>query len=899
MKFEPNNDIYLVLNLTDRRGKKIRANMCNDLKVKVWTNDVNKFLAFGLRDIQQHKDYDAIAIPDFMMEALPSGVVMYEYKYNTYSKDFESSDHKFDRSHVVTTDIYWKNKNISEKPSNPINYQSLEYLKDLIDRERTERIKADKDLNHYVSEVYTNALEDEVERATYREDELEDKINSSNEKVSSLENKLNEEIERSNQVDIEMFKYIKEVESKSGGNKEEQDKKNEEIEKEIDTTKEDLTKLVEAEKERAEKAEKELDNKIEENNNKFNLKDIELNSLIEAEVSRSKTEEARIETKVETESDRAKEQEKHLQSDIDDEVKRAKAKEEELYNLIVANTSKDTDLKDRVEAVEKTAENVSEKLEKHLAEADTTNSKLDAEITRSTNKDNELETSLNQEISRATIKENEIVASIENLDSTHKAELSRLESLINQEANRATEAEKHVTDDLNAEISRAKAKETELENSIAEINSNATELTQSVNDIQTALNEEISTRILRDNEVIASVEAEVSRAKTEEERIENKIDSVASNLTSETERAKLVESDLAQSLQQLKQSVNSSSDELKESVESLKSDLNAEISRSTNEDTRLNNLINIINGEESVNGSIKHSFKHSTDYTDSEISKLENSLTLQFDNALSQYATKEEVDGRIKDIIGTAPSALDTLGEIADRLAEDSDALKAINSVLNDKANADSVYTKQEIDNKVVEINSSISIEANRAKLVEETLTNLVAVINGGEEVVGSIKHSLEDSKHYTDEQIGLLQGTINNNLKEYVKETELTELEEKVDNHISESATQITDLTNSISQEVIRAKQEEQKLNNAIDVINGDENTIGSIKHCLEDSKHYTDDEIAKLKLEQNQALAGFATKNEVQLVQTDLDNFKEEVKDNYYTKEEIDSMWEWYEAD
>lgn len=853
MKFEANNDIFLILNLQDRRGKRIRANQVYDLKVKVWTNDINKFLGFTLRDVKQHKDFDAIAIPDFMMEALPSGVVSYEYRYNTHSADFKESDGKYDRSHSVVTDIYWKNKNISEKPSNPINYQSLEYLKDLIEEERKERIKADKDINRYVSEVYTNELNDEIERATDRENELEEKITSSNEKVDNLESKLNEEIERSNQVDIEMFKYIKEVELKSGGNKEEQDKKNEEIEKDIDTTKEDLTKLIEQEKERAEKAEKALEDKIEENNTKLNLKDIELNSAIEAEVTRSKGEEARIETKVETETDRAKEAEKHLQSDIDDEVTRAKLKEEELYNLIVANTSKDSDLKDRVEAVEKTTENVSEKLEKHLSEADTTNSKLDAEITRSTNKDNELETAINSEISRATIKENEIVASIENIDSTHRTEISRLESLITQETNRAT----------------------------------------------TALDEEISTRILRDNEVIASVEAEVSRAKTEEERIESKIDSVASNLTSETERAKLVENDLAQSLQQLKQSVTSNNADLSEEIESVKSDLAKEISRSTIEDSRLNNLIEIINGGEEVVGSIAHGVKHSKDYTDTEISKLENSLSLQLDNTLKEYATKEEVDGRIKGIIGTAPSALDTLGEIADRLSEDSDALKAINSVLNDKANADSVYTKQEIDSKVVEINSSISAESNRAKQVEETLTNAVAIINGEESVIGSIKHSLSDSKHYTDEQIGLLEGAINNNLKEFVKEADLTELEEKVDNHISESASQISDLTNSISQEVTRAKQEEQKLQNSIDVINGDENTIGSIKHCLEDSKHYTDDEIAKLKLEQNQTLAGFATKNEVQFVQTDLDNFKEEVKDNYYTKEEIDSMWEWYEAD
>lgn len=84
-----------------------------------------------------------------------------------------------------------------------------------------------------------------------------------------------------------------------------------------------------------------------------------------------------------------------------------------------------------------------------------------------------------------------------------------------------------------------------------------------------------------------------------------------------------------------------------------------------------------------------------------EILNLNNSIDALKENISINYATKDEVDSRIENIIGTAPEALDTLGEIADRLSEDSDAINAINGVLAGKADKDSVYTKTETDNLI------------------------------------------------------------------------------------------------------------------------------------------------------------------------------------------------------
>ena len=203
MKFSPNDDVVLVLKITDERGKKIRVKDINDIKIKVYTQSPDKFLHYTQRDIKQKPEADMLCIPDFEMEALPSGVITYEYRYNTWDKDFNHSDRKHDRSRVVVTDIYWKNKNISEQPSNPINYQSLEYIKDLIDKEENARKRADKEINDFLKVNYNEALENETNERITQDSLLENDIERLDEKVNGIYDKLNDEIQRANSTDIE------------------------------------------------------------------------------------------------------------------------------------------------------------------------------------------------------------------------------------------------------------------------------------------------------------------------------------------------------------------------------------------------------------------------------------------------------------------------------------------------------------------------------------------------------------------------------------------------------------------------------------------------------------------------------------------------------------------------
>lgn len=70
-------------------------------------------------------------------------------------------------------------------------------------------------------------------------------------------------------------------------------------------------------------------------------------------------------------------------------------------------------------------------------------------------------------------------------------------------------------------------------------------------------------------------------------------------------------------------------------------------------------------------------------------------------------SAKSYTDSAITNLVNLAPTALDTLGEIATQLANDESAVSALTTVVGNKANSSDVYTKTEIDNKVKNIVST------------------------------------------------------------------------------------------------------------------------------------------------------------------------------------------------
>jgi len=79
----------------------------------------------------------------------------------------------------------------------------------------------------------------------------------------------------------------------------------------------------------------------------------------------------------------------------------------------------------------------------------------------------------------------------------------------------------------------------------------------------------------------------------------------------------------------------------------------------------------------------------------------------------SKYQTETQVNNAIQKVVGTAPEALDTLGEIADKLNDNDDAVAGIVSSLSTKADKltfSSYYNKTEVDSKIAEGVASVDL---------------------------------------------------------------------------------------------------------------------------------------------------------------------------------------------
>ena len=887
MEITKGSDLILILKLEDFKGEKMRVADCADFRLYVWTANRNNFLQFTKKDITQDEKIDKIAIPDFMMNCLESGVICYQYRYSKYDGNFDMTDNYYDKSKICVTEIYWRNCNFNEEPANPVNYQTLNYLTNKIEKIALECENNHAQVKEWLDTEYMDKLNEEIKRSNEVDVEFHKLIKSNKEdcdnKATEINDKLDAEIKRSNDVDIEIFNLIKD---NADSGKETTDAITDKLDAEIARSSQkdaDLenalnnevaratnaetildTKL-EGEIERAKTAEGAIRDAVENERDRAITKETLINDSLTSEIARSKQVDAditaslqtlktvveeekqrsadkdtehtnsvnQLTAKIETEIQRATDREEHINDDLHAEIARAKAEEARIEALVADNNSKDNELKEAVNAEIERAKQA----EKDLFDT------IDSEITRSVNKDAELSdliadnsTSIANEIQRATDAEKTIT------------------DALNAEITRSSDADTKLTSDLTNEVSRATAKETEIENKVAANTSDISdEVTRATGaekviadnltaEISRAKGEEdaiktlISSNAEADNNLKNDLVAEIARAKAEEARIENITSVNAENISSEIARAKQVEADITTSLQQLKTSVQTKDSELTDSVNDLQTALQSEVSRSTSKDTEIDNKLSIINGGEAVVGSIAHSLSDAKHYTDDEIAKLKSSVGSDMESTLADYATKTEVDTRIKEVIGTAPEALDTLGEIANVLNGNGDAIEAINGVLAGKANSADVYTKAEVDSKVKNVSDNLTAEVTRATSKENELNILIS-------------------------------------------------------SEVARSTAKDTEIESDLNTEVTRAKAAEKANADAIAKLNGGEEVIGSVAHGVADAKHYTDDEIAKLKTEQNIALANFATKNEVNAVDGKLSAHVAEAEATFANKVEVDN--------
>lgn len=261
----------------------------------------------------------------------------------------------------------------------------------------------------------------------------------------------------------------------------------------------------------------------------------------------------------------------------------------------------------------------------------------------------------------------------------------------------------------------------------------------------------------------------------------------------------------------------------------------------------------------------------------------------EFEND-AKYQTEDDVDARIKELIGTAPEALDTLGEIADKLAEGSEAIEALNQVLEGKVNKedlDDYYTKSEVD-------------------------------WGKDELIKEFEQRLDDIDERFDEVYDIEE--IESILGDFVKKDELpegyddTEIKDRLQSlesiDHSQFLTEHQDLSNLVTKDELESslKEVEVDLSDYYKKSEVDKKIAEAVTGGEIDLEGYATKEDLKKYYTKDEANSAFATKEDLKNVKVDLDDYytKSEVDkkiseietngnvdlSNYYTKDEIDAF-------
>lgn len=141
-------------------------------------------------------------------------------------------------------------------------------------------------------------------------------------------------------------------------------------------------------------------------------------------------------------------------------------------------------------------------------------------------------------------------------------------------------------------------------------------------------------------------------------------------------------------------------------------------------------------------------------------------------------------------------------------------------------------------------LTDNLVAEVTRAKAAEKANADAIAIINGDNDTVGSIKTALKDAKAYTDIETDRAKSA------EQALQVELNTLNgnEAVSGSVKNAisiAKQYTDT--QVDAEQTRAEAAEQVLTNAVTIINGNEAQEGSIKNAIVIANEYTDEQLAQ----------------------------------------------------
>lgn len=296
MIIESGSDLLLVLNLTDEKGNRIRVASKSSFTIKVFTADRLKYLEYGKADIVTTNDYDKLYINSNELQVLESGVIAYTYMWGVGDKNF--NDGEYNNQKTVYTDYYLQNRGGAGIPSNPVDYQTIQNIKNSI-KEETDRATA-------------------VEGSLFNKmDEHQTEVNNRfNLEASETTSKVNTEATARKDADTALQGNIDTLSQTVTANKTASDK-----------AISDVNAAVKTESDRAKAKESSLEGSINTEKNRATKKEGELSSAITAETTARTNADSALEGKITSLTNTVSSNKSTTDKAISDEVTRAKAAE--------------------------------------------------------------------------------------------------------------------------------------------------------------------------------------------------------------------------------------------------------------------------------------------------------------------------------------------------------------------------------------------------------------------------------------------------------------------------------------------------------------------------------------------------------------------------------------------
>jgi hypothetical protein len=286
-------------------------------------------------------------------------------------------------------------------------------------------------------------------------------------------------------------------------------------------------------------------------------------------------------------------------------------------------------------------------------------------------------------------------------------------------------------------------------------------------------------------------------------------------------------------------------------------------------DDALDARLDVIEGDNTVAGSVAKALKDAKDYTDSEVSaeesarmaavSAEESARIAADSDLDARLdilegsdttagsvskalkdAKDYTDQEVANLINGAPGVLDTLKELADALGGDENFAATLSNTLAD--------IQSDISALESASSGDLASEESARIAADNALDARLDVIEGDNTTAGSVAKALKDAQDYTDVETSARMAAVS--AEESARIAADGVLQDNID---AEESARMAAVSAEESARMAAVSAEESAriaadnaLDSRLDVLEGDNTVAGSVAKAQKDAQDYTDSEVS-----------------------------------------------------